>query len=199
MLDVSLKNWKGRTGGGWSGRGGGGGAPPMVNSRSNTSLEWHTGSVGSCLSATLSTHSVQDLNRLLCSGNIWHPGIGGSFLWLSMKTNVFSSWGLGLGWYFRETHCCPATRFHPFLSVAGRDRGITRRPGHTRGNGHCLCLSGARADNALLRAKPGVVSVESWNLSTALANGHLAPQCFGRAHRASRCAAHVRHSRHPRR
>ena len=49
---------------------------------------------------------------------------GGSFFWGVYADQVFSViWGWG--WYVRDTGCCPATHFHPFLSFEGGDGGIT--------------------------------------------------------------------------
>ena len=73
-------------------------------------------------------------------GPIWSLAAFGVFLFVVVHEDQGFPVIWGWRWCFRDTDCCPATHFHPFLSFGGGDWGITQQLVHSLHNGHCLRL-----------------------------------------------------------
>ena len=65
------------------------------------------------------------------------------------------------GWPFRDAGCCPATRFHPFLSLGGGHWGVTLASGRGGGGGlhrkvgPVVCPTPPKLDDAALEGAHG--------------------------------------------
>ena len=77
--------------------------------------------------------------------------VGGSYLWLSMKTTLLCDWGPGTV-YSRDAGCCPAAHFHPLI-VLWRGRLGNQSP-----DDQCLRDTTVTACALLRRARPPPLS-----------------------------------------
>ena len=116
----------------------------------------HSGSATSCFCAGPCTHSVQDVNRLLCFHNFWSCGIWWFLFLVVCEDQVFRVSGLG-GWCFRDANDGPAT-FCPSGYAFGAPPS-TRRSSPRWFMALLRVPLMACANNALVRTTSDVVAV----------------------------------------